>query len=265
MLKKCLIVFGLIMLIFFPVLSCAGSSNSFSYTAIISQGSHHTSQDFDLDEGDKIVVSITVVNGGPVDLYLMTNNQYSLTYRGYNESSRVISYLRASENTQIGEVSFTVPSRDDDETLGGYDYYNLFDSIYVIVDNSNNELTQNDANTIGPVEVKIEVKIEHDSDNPFFDPFFTICIIIGFVIFVIVLIIIIILIRGSRRKREAQMFPPTPSQSSSQLRQQAHQHQQTHYQGYYQYPYWSPYGPPPSAPPEFKEPDAKKKKGRKSR
>ena len=260
MLKKCLIVFGLIVLIIISVLTCTGSSNSFSYTAIISQGTHHKSQDFDLDEGDKIVISITVVNGGPIDVYLMTDSQYSLTYQWYNESSRVISYLRASENIQIGKISFTVPSRDDDETFSGYDYYDLFDSIYVIVDNSNNELTQNDANTIGPVEVKIEVKIEDNSAIEFFDPFITACIIIGFVIFVIVIIIIIILIRGSRRKREAQMFPPAQSPLPAQP------HQQTHsYQGYYQYPYWSQYGPPPSAPPGFKEPDAKKKKGRKAR
>jgi hypothetical protein len=239
------IAFGVLILILLSGLTSADESgldkDTYSFTAIIPIGGHTISPDFRLYDGDKIQARAKVTSGGPVDIYLMTENQYERAYDAENGSLEVISYIRAQENTKEAEIIFKVPSEEDDD--GSYDYFEPYDYkniFYIVVDNRNHTLTLHDANATGPVEVNVEIIIdrkEFNIDFPnFYDTGLVVCVIGGFVGAIVIIIIIILVTRNKGQR------PQQPQ--------------------YYAYPY--PYWPPPpeefSIEDEFKKPKSRRRK-----
>jgi hypothetical protein len=230
-------------------------SNDYLYTATIAQNGHFPSQSLYLDEGDQIQVKVMVISGGPIDVYIMTSQQYDLAYKIDNESIKTVSYLHSEENEREVEFTYEIPDFKN-YNMDDYYYYdeNFFDSIYLIVDNRNCSLTDYDANSVGVVNVKIDYKIKY-SESDMIDPLEGVNIICGIMALVIIIIVIAIIfyfIRESRRNHK-QMIQPVPQQHYYQYQYQyqpptAPPPQPQYYQQYYAWP--PPYGPPPQQQPE---------------
>ena len=234
---RCLIVIGIIFLLLISEIALGDSDNNnsddFSFTTVIAPSGFDRSLDLYLDVGDEIKVQVDVISGGPVDIYIMTDNQFeaAYSYDDENWSTKAISYLKGKENINSAYINYKAPSYEeyDDEY---FDYYLYFDTVYVVVDNRNCSLTPNDADSTGPVEVKVGIKIKRADSVPDFDPIITTCVIIGIILLIVLIIIIIYFVRDKKRK----------SIDSKEYEQQAKLQQQ--YQYPYYYPPWPPHGQP---------------------
>jgi hypothetical protein len=252
----CLIITAL------QITSVSGSDDSL-FTAIIAEGGYYRSHDFYLDEGDTVEVSIEVIEGGPIDVYLMTINQfYNAKYDDDNSSIRSISYLKGEENERIVEFKYEVP--DFEKNIDEYYYYDedFFDSIYIIVDNRNCSLTDYDADSVGVVEVKIDFEITRDttSDLGPVDEFNLICAVSVIIVILIIFVLIFYFIRESRHR--SKMTGNFPQAQYSYQYPQYVQYSQYAQPYYPQYPGYPPYGPAP--PPHVEErPRPRKAKAKK--
>lgn len=118
----------------------------FSEDVAISEGWHFKYACEYLSKGDKIQISITVTEGGPVDVYIMQSDQYEGAYGISNTSVISFSALFKKENiTQLNETYCL------NKSIG-------WREIYVVIDNRNTPLTLNDATPTGSVLVKTEIK-----------------------------------------------------------------------------------------------------------
>jgi hypothetical protein len=250
---------GIFILLLIPGISHCDSDNNnsddFSFTTVIAPGGFDRSLDLYLDVGDEIKVQVDVVSGGPVDIYIMTDNQFeaAYSYDDENWSTKAISYLKGKENINSAYISYKAPSYEeyDDEY---FDYYLYFDTIYVVVDNRNSSLTPNDADSTGPVEVKVGIKIKRIESVPNFDPIIGACVIIGIILLIVLIIIVIYFVRDKKRK----------SIDSKEYEQQAKL--QPQYQYPYYYPPWPPHGQPqPPSPYDKPSSEYKRRKTRKGR
>jgi hypothetical protein len=167
------------------------------FTTIISEGGNFKSPSYTLYENDKIEVKTEVKTGGPVDVYLMTNEQYQEAYDHTFKLKLVISYFKGAENVKTSKFSYKVPEQDSET----YDYYDeYFDELYVIVDNRECNLTANDADPTGSVEVIVSIEIDRDNRSGFdsLDYAFYIC----FTVFIVLLVIIVSIIYFTTRRRD---------------------------------------------------------------
>ncbi|MDI6917787.1 MAG: hypothetical protein QMC80_08345 [Thermoplasmatales archaeon] len=131
--------------LFFPFPETAHITE-FSEDVAISEGGHFKYTCGYLTKGDKIQISITVKEGGPVDVYIMQSDQYKGAYEVSNVSVMSFSALFKKENiTQLNETYCLNKSTGWDE-------------ICVVIDNRDAPLTLNDATPTGPVLVKTEIK-----------------------------------------------------------------------------------------------------------
>lgn len=118
----------------------------FSEEIAISEGGHFKYTCGYLSQGDKIQISITVIEGGPVDVYIMQSDQYEGAYEATNASVISFSALFKKENiTQLNETYCL------NKSIG-------WREIYVVIDNRDTPLTLNDATPTGFVLVKTEIK-----------------------------------------------------------------------------------------------------------
>jgi flagellar basal body-associated protein FliL len=206
---NCTPVKGVIfVLILSGIIFCHNSitaTDSPSFSAVIAEGGHIKSSEFYLYSDDVIKVNVTVTKGGPVDVYLMTDFQYEAAYSGTNETTKAISYIVAKEKITSTEFKFKVPSYDDESPVG-YEYYDFYDSISVIVDNRNCSITPQDANSSGIVEVSVKIKIEQSELMPGFGEFSNfmgfICVISVVIILIIIILLIVYFIRSRPGKEE---------------------------------------------------------------
>ncbi len=181
------------------------ATDSPSFSAVIAEGGHIKSSEFYLYSDDIIKVNVTVIKGGPVDVYLMTDFQYEAAYSGPNETTKAISYIIAKEKIKSTDFKFKVPSYDDESSIG-YEYYDFYDSISVIVDNRNCSITPQDANSSGIVEVNVKIKIEQSDLVPGLGEFPNfmgiICAISAMIVLVIIILLIVYFIRSRSGKEE---------------------------------------------------------------
>jgi len=212
------------------------------FSAIIAQNGNFKSSGFYLDIGDEIETDVRVIQGEAIDVYIMTEGQYETAYE-YNETLISISYLKSKENIKNTTISYIVPDYvDDANDEYYYDYWETFDNVVVVVDNRNCTLTANDADSSGPVTVKVDIKIKRKSDIPDFpnivEELDTVCISAAVIIVIILIIVIIYFIQSSKQKSimDQNRTPP---------------------QMYYQYPPWPTYPPTND---DFKEKPTKKLK-----
>ncbi|MBU4189993.1 MAG: hypothetical protein KJ886_03230 [Candidatus Thermoplasmatota archaeon] len=131
--------------LFFPFSETAHITE-FSEDVAISEGGHFKYACEYLSKGDKIQISITVTEGGPVDVYIMQSDQYEGAYEDTNSSVISFSALFKKENiTQLNETYCL------NKSIG-------WREIYVVIDNRDTPLTLNDATPTGSVLVKTEIK-----------------------------------------------------------------------------------------------------------
>ena len=170
----------------------------------IGENGHYRSQYFYLYEDDELEIEVEVIKGGNIDVYVMTENQYSNAYTGFegNEPS-AISYLDVSkENISEFEVRYKVPDIDNDDDYYDYDSWR----ICVVLDNQDSNLTDTDAVPTGLVTARLKL-IEHDGGSDiddFEEPF---CLAAMIVIIVLVAIIIIVIFFSLRRSKPKDQFP----------------------------------------------------------
>lgn len=223
-----------VVIITFPIFTIAAGQNGNSdsnggYTIIhIAEGGHYKSGYYRLYPEDSLEVEVIVTEGGNVDVYIMTTNQYSNAYPRWDGESPSISYLDISaENVKQYSKTYEAPEEDDDED----DYYFNGDSIElcVVVDNNDCNITETDAVPTGPVTVKLHIEKHEEFYDPYGDE---VCAIIGVIIMVVIISIIIIIYFISRKTQGKE--PPRPPPPSPQY-------------PYYP-PYYGPYGPPHSPP-----------------
>ncbi len=183
---------------------------------VIAQDDHESEWLLWANEDDKIEVSVTVTSpsDGRVDVYILTQTQYS----SYPAGSFNPAYQ--SENKNSHDFTFTVPDGQ---------------SYYLVIDNEDNSRTT-DAVPTGSVTV------DYEYDNPIIEEveeaFWTaywVCI-AGIIIIVVVIIVIIVLVLKVTSKGGPPQQPQYPPQ-------------QPPYQQYPQQPQ-QPYQPPPQYPPQ---------------
>ncbi len=215
------------------------SSEKPTFKAVIAPQGHIKSARYDLDAGDVIDVNVKVTKGGPVDIYLMTENQYEAAYGGENESINAISYLVGFEDITNISFKFKIPSYDKGDAVEYYDFYEYFDTFFVVVDNRNCTITPSDANSTGTVEVWVNINVDYEESIPYYMD--TICIFSAIVVLIIIIVIIVYFFRYHSRKTP--QYPP----------------QIQHQQYYYQYPQWPQY--PHYPPPEPRRSPRKERRG----
>ena len=243
------LIFSLILLM--GLTANVNASDKNSVVASIARNGHFTSAELYLYEGDKVEVDVHVTLGGPVDVYLMTEEQYNLAYNLDNKSAISVGYLKGVENSK--DISFSYKYPDLSNSGGSY-YY--IDSMIIVIDNRNCSLTNYDADSTGIVEVTLTYSITSESLDSM-DEFALVCVGVIIVIVIIIVIIIFYFVRESRRKTTQPAFfqqapPPAPPQvvPPPQPYPQYPQYSYPYYYQYqYQYPSWPPYGPPPMQQP----------------
>ncbi len=282
MARKCLIISGIFFLIIILNMTLVlGDSWIETYTAIIAPNGHFKSMDNYLYEGDKLKVEVVVTVGGPIDVYIMTEEQYNLAYVINNGSAVAISYLKGQENSKNIEFTYTLPKIENEDI---YSTSNYLDSVYIVIDNRNCTLTNYDADSIGKVEVTLNFEITRatSSDIEALDQIGLLCFGVVVIIIIVVIFVIFYFIRESRRNanqamraQQAQItaaaptitaqpqYPQYPPPQYPQVTPQSYPHYPA-YQYQYQYPYyyppqqqpppWPPYAPPP--PPQHPYPPA---------
>lgn len=234
--RNILVIFGIFIILTITNLGLVrGNSsdeldnNDSLFSAIIAQNGNFKSSGFYLDIGDEIETNVRVIKGGAIDVYIMTEGQYETAYK-YNETLISISFLNSKENIKNTTISYKVPDYVDDTYDDYYyDYWETFDNVVVVVDNRNCTLTPHDADSNGPVTVKVDIKIKRKSDVGEFPDIVegldTVCISAAIIIVIILIIVIIYFLRNSKQKSIMDQSKNPP-------------------QIYYQYPPWPPYPPP---------------------
>ena len=242
-----------VIIIAFPMFTIAAGqngdedTNNGGYTIIhIAGGGHYKSGYYRLYPEDSLEVEVIVIEGGNVDVYIMTDNQYDNAYPRWDGEPYSISYLDISaENVKQYSATYEVPEEDDDNED---DYYFSGNSIVlcVVVDNNDCNITETDAVPTGPVTVKLHIEKHEEFDDPYGDE---VCAIIGVIIMIVIISIIIIIYFISRKTPGKE--PPRPAPPGPQY-------------PYYP-PYYGPYGPPHSpsiedAPPPKPAPQSQTQK-----
>ncbi len=141
-----LIFFAPILFFLFFPFSETEHVTEFSEDVAISEGGHFKYACGYLSKGDKIQISITVTEGGPVDVYIMQNDQYEGAYEVSNVSVISFSALFKKENITMLNKTYELNKTGK----GG--------KRYVVIDNRDTPLTLNDATPTGPVLVKTKIK-----------------------------------------------------------------------------------------------------------
>ncbi|MFO7619482.1 MAG: hypothetical protein R6W91_07530 [Thermoplasmata archaeon] len=183
----------------------AGASDS--ETVYISQGGHYASGPFYTWDTADLWVNVTVQQGGPVDVYIMSYSQYENAYLFEGGEPNGISFKNVSrENITQANIYYHLAVEDRGEMWGGED-------IFVVVDNRETEATPHDADPDGNSVVLLEVNFVAD-DSFFEDDFFWfegILCIAGSLLPVIIIIVLLLLIYTKMdRKNNAPPQYPQP-------------------------------------------------------
>jgi hypothetical protein len=199
----------------------------------IAENGHYRSDYYYLIEEEKLEIEVVVIEGGNIDVYVMTDNQYDNAYVGLDGNEPTsISYLDISkENVNEFDEDYVASENDLDDSY--YDYER--GDICVVIDNQNNNLTDSDAVPTGPVSVKLKI-IKHDRDYDEFEDTFCLA---GMVVIIVITGVIILVLYLSLKKPK----------NKGQVRYQSgtNQPQCSYYPPphmYYQSTYY-PYPPPP--------------------
>lgn len=254
-----IILIAIFSILILPVGVSGDDNNEEGFIIVhIAENGHYRSEFFYLFDEDELEIEVEVVDGGKIDVYIMTDNQYSNAYTGFegNKPSS-ISYLDASEeNVSQFKAHYKIPEVDDDDDRYYYDFNTR--EICVVLDNQNSNLTGTDAVPTGPVSVRLKT-IQHEQDfDEFQDPF---CYAAMIIIIVLVAVIIIVIYLSLRKTKQKNVMPGDGTGKPPQFGQ---------YPSYYSYPPYpypghhlppegaeAEYGAPPKAKPKIDDKENK--------
>jgi hypothetical protein len=241
-----MILIAIFSILIIPVGVSGDNNNEEGFIMVhIAENGHYRSEFFYLFGEAELEIEVEVVDGGKIDVYIMTDNQYSNAYTGFegNKPSS-ISYLDASEeNVSQFKSNYKIPEIDDGDEGYYYDYNTR--EICVVLDNQNSNLTDTDAVPIGPVSVRLKA-IQHDQEfDEFVDPF---CYAAIFIIIVLVAVIIIVIYLSLRKTKRKNVMPGEGTGKPPQFGQYPP------YYSYPPYPYSGHHPPPGGAESEKSEP-----------
>lgn len=156
-------------------------------------------------------VNMTVIQGGNVDIYVMSSNQY---YNAYSSEP----YLYEQGGQVPGGIAFKSNSQENVSQANIYHHMEIDmnqemwgeEDIWIIIDNKDTNATPNDATPTGNVQVELEVKWITD-EYDYFDDFFwmegLLCV-AGAVIPIILIIVLLFLIYRRIGKKKEAVPPP---------------------------------------------------------
>ncbi len=140
-----LVVGFVVILSFFGSYEPVENTQEYKFDVIVAKDGHYkyTIEEYWYDDIE-IELNITSSSGDRFDIYIMSKDQYDNSYGPQNRSINAFSTLFSWEN--VTEVFDTVELHEGD-----------FRVIYLVIDNTENTLTPNDANPTGTIEVEVEV------------------------------------------------------------------------------------------------------------
>jgi len=168
-------------------------------------------------ESGDLWVNMTVLQGGNVDLYVMSTTQYSNAYSYYEQESPGGIAFKSSSEENVSQANIYIHIEADIESENWME-----DEVWVVVDNRDVSATPYDAVPTG--DVRVELEVDWYSGDYSYDDFFWIDILflLGAIApFILLVIVIVIVLRMDRKNKQN---PP------------------------YQMPYYQSY-PPPVQPP----------------
>lgn len=184
-------------------------------TVYIEEGGYYKSGPYYAWGDSQLWVNMSVVDGGNVDVYIMTSTQFSNAFPEDDSQPIAISFLTQSmENVSHAEITYILEMDNDD----------LFDEamedIFVVVDNRQCGITPDDADPFGVVELTLEVDWHSDDYLGFLEDWnITFCLVIlaiGVIIFIAILYVVIRSLEKRRTSRQPQyqyqpppVYPPT--------------------------------------------------------
>lgn len=198
-------------------MTCAGTGSAGEpETVYIEEGGYYFSGPHYAWGDSQLWVNMSVVDGGKVDVYIMTSTQFYNAFPDDDSQPIAISYLAQSmENVSHAEITYLLEMETDDP------FADYMEDIFVIVDNRQCDITPNDADPTGVVEITLEVDWRSDDLLGLLDGWdIGICLVmlaIGAIIFFAILYIVIRSLDKRRKSRQPQYqyypppgYPPTP-------------------------------------------------------
>ncbi len=206
----------LLCLVIISMVCAATVSASEPETVYIEEGGYYVSGPHYAWGDSRLQVNMSVVDGGNVDVYIMTSTQYYNAFPYEDSQPIAISYLTQSmENVSHAEITYLLEMETDDP------FADYMEDIFVVVDNRQCALTPNDANPSGIVEITLEVDWRSDDYLGFLNGWdIAVCLVmlaIGAIIFFAILYVVIRSLDKRRASRQPQYqyqpppgYPPTP-------------------------------------------------------
>ena len=165
-------------------------------------------------------VNMSVIQGGNVDIYVMSSNQY---YNAYSSDT----YLYEQGGQEPGGIAFKSNSRENVSQANIYHHMEIDinqemwgeDDIWVIIDNRNTNATPNDATPTGNVQVELEIKWITDEYDYFDDGFFwlegILCVAGSLIPTVLIIVLLFLIYKKIGKKNDVtppmQYYPHAPA------------------------------------------------------
>ena len=120
-------------------------SETQSFDVIISENGHYkyTLGYFYYEEMD-VGLDIDLINGSSFDVYIMTNDQYESVYGSEDDSVLAFASIYSKEDIKSLSEDINVPSGEGE--------------LYLVIDNSVNPLSDNDADPEGTINVHVDIE-----------------------------------------------------------------------------------------------------------
>jgi len=116
------------------------------FDVIVADGGHYRyTLGYFYNEDVELDLDIDLVNGSNFDVYIMDKDQYESAYGKESELFLAFAAIHSHENVGSLSEKISVPSGDGE--------------LYLVIDNSDNPLSEYDADPQGPVFVHVEIEV----------------------------------------------------------------------------------------------------------
>ncbi len=173
-----------------------------SETIYIAEGGHYDAGPFATWSSGEIWINMTVEGNGSVDVYLMTFTQYYNSYAPYSDNASAvnsISFMDSSvENTRSTRIHYS--------WNGSYETYS---ELYVVIDNRDCALTEDDASPSGPVKVALDISVTTEEFDMGLE-WLGLMLLLSFAAPIIIVVIIVVIVVLATRNSGKNQPPPPP-------------------------------------------------------
>jgi hypothetical protein len=133
-------------IVFFSMIEPTEDTQTYSFDVKIAENGHYKyTLGFYYYEDIDVILDIHLLNGSNFDVYIMNDDQYESVYGSENDSVLAFATIYSMENVNSLSDEITVPSNEWE--------------LYLVIDNSANPLSENDAEPEGPIEVQVKIEI----------------------------------------------------------------------------------------------------------